>query len=174
MEQHPEAGPAIQAAVTADPPESYATVLYNSIHSFRWTGNAGAERWVRYRFEPEDGERSLSDEEAKSRGRDYLQEEILGRDAAAFRMVVVIASDDDPIDDPTVAWPTERERVEVGRLELTGPETEREQGDDILVFDPTRVTDGIDLSDDQILRFRPRAYSASVTRRTGAPAPSAA
>jgi hypothetical protein len=33
------------------------------------------------------------------------------------------------------------------------------------------VTDGIGLSDDQILRFRPRAYAASVTRRTGAPAP---
>ena len=45
------------------------------------------------------------------------------------------------------------------------------QGDDVLVFDPTRVTDGIDLSDDQILRFRPRAYAASVTRRSGAPAP---
>jgi catalase len=174
MERHPEAGPAIQAAVTADPPESYANVAYNSIHSFRWTGSDGTERWVRYRFEPLDGERSLSAEEAKSRGRDYLQEEILGRDAAAFRMVVVIAEDGDPIDDPTVAWPDERERAEVGTLDLTGPETEREQGGDILVFDPTRVTDGIDLSDDRILRFRPRAYSASVTRRSGAPAPSAA
>ena len=174
LEQHPEAGPAIQAAVTADPPESYATVIYNSIHSFRWTANDGTERWVRYRFEPEDGERTLSEEEAKSRGRDYLQEEVLARDSTALRMLVILAAEDDPVDDPTVAWPEDRERVEVGRLELTGPETEREQGGDILVFDPTRVTDGIELSDDQILRFRPRAYSASVTRRSGAPAPSAA
>ena len=174
LEQHPEAGPAIQAAVTADPPESYATVVYNSIHSFRWTGNDGTERWVRYRFEPLEGERSLSEEEAKARGRDYLQEEILARSTTAFSMLVVIGSDEDPVDDPTVAWPEDRERMEVGRLELTGPETEREQGGDILVFDPTRVTAGIDLSDDQILRFRPRAYSASVTRRSGAPAPSAA
>ena len=173
LERHPEAGPAIQAAVTADPPESYATVAYNSIHSFRWTGNDGTERWVRYRFEPEEGERSLPEQEAKSRGRDYLQEEILGRSSTAFSMQVVIAEKDDPIDDPTVAWPAERERVEVGRLELTGPEAERERGGDILVFDPARVTDGIDLSDDQILRFRPRAYSVSVTRRTGAPAPNA-
>ena len=93
---------------------------------------------------------------------------------AAFRLVVIVANDGDEVDDPTVAWPAERERVEVGRLELTGPETEREQGDDILVFDPTRVTDGIGLSDDQILRFRPRAYAASVTRRSGAPAPASA
>ena len=171
MEKHPEAGPAIQAAVSAEPPESYATVLYNSIHSFKWRAPDGTERWVRYRFEPEAGERTLPDEDAKARGRDYLQSELLGRDSTAFRMVVVIATEDDAVNDPTVAWPEERERVEVGRLELTGPETEREQGDDILVFDPTRVTDGIEPSDDEILRFRPRAYAASVTRRSGAPAP---
>ena len=86
-------------------------------------------------------------------------------------MIAVIAEEDDAVDDPTVAWPEEREKVELGRLELTGPETERERDGDILVFDPTRVTEGIDLSGDEILRFRPRAYSASVTRRSGAPAP---
>jgi catalase len=171
LQDHPEAGPAIQAALSADPPESYATVVYNSIHSFRWTAADGTQRWVRYRFEPEAGERSLSEEEARARGRDYLQVEILARDATVLRFLVVIAGEDDAVDDPTVAWPSDRETVEVGRLELTGPETEREQGDDILVFDPTRVTDGIELSDDQILRFRPRAYAASVTRRSGAPAP---
>src|SRR5215210_653845 len=171
MGRHPEAGPAIQAALGADPPESYATVAYNSIHTFRWTAPDGTERWVRYRFEPEEGERTLSEEAARALGRDYLQEEVLARPSSAFRMDVIVANDGDEVDDPTVAWPSDREAVEVGRLELTGPETEREQGDDILVFDPTRVTGGISLSDDQILRFRPRAYAASVTRRSGAPAP---
>ena len=57
--------------------------------------------------------------------------------------------------------------VTVGRLEITGLAHDREQGDDILVFDPTRITDGIELSDDAILRFRTRAYSESVLRRTG-------
>ena len=171
LQDHPEAGPAIQAAVTTDPPESYATVAYNSIHSFSWTAPDGTARWVRYRFEPEEGERTLSVDEAKGRGRDYLREEVLARDSTAFRLLVIVAEEGDPVHDPTVAWPDERERVEVGRLELTGPDTERERDGDILVFDPTRVTDGIELSDDEILRFRPRAYSASVTRRTGAPAP---
>jgi catalase len=81
-------------------------------------------------------------------------------------LLVVIAGEGDPVDDPTVEWPADRERVEVGRLELTGPETERERGGDILVFDPTRVVDGIELTDDPILRFRPLAYSVSVERRT--------
>jgi catalase len=174
LERHPEAGPAIQAAVSADPPESYATVAYNSIHSFRWTAADGTERWVRYRFDPEEGERSLPGEEAKARGRDYLQDDVLARASTAFRMLVVVAEEGDPVGDPTAVWPVERDRVDVGRLELTGPETEREQDGDILVFDPTRVTQGIEPSDDPILRFRPRAYSASVTRRSGAPAPTAA
>jgi catalase len=167
LSAHPEALPAIQATLGADPPESYATVAYNSIHAFRWTAADGSSRFVRYRFEPEAGERMISDEEAKQRGPDYLQEEIAGREVAAFRMLVVIAGDGDPVDDSTAAWPDERERVEVGRLELAGPDAEREHGGDILVFDPTRVTDGIELSDDPILRFRPEAYSASVVRRSG-------
>jgi catalase len=169
--EHPEAVPAIQAALSADPPESYATVAYNSIHAFSWTAADGSQRWVRYRFEPEEGERTLSEEAARELGRDYLQDEIVARDSAGFRLVVIVAGDGDDPSDPTVAWPDDREAIEVGRLELTGPDTEREQGDDVLVFDPTRVTEGIDLSDDPILRFRPRAYAASVTRRSGAPAP---
>jgi catalase len=126
---------------------------------------------VRYRFDPAAGERTLSEQDARALGRDYLQTEVLARDSITFRLLVAIAAENDAVNDPTVAWPADRETVEVGRLELEGPDTERERDGDILVFDPTRVTDGIDLSDDPILRFRPRAYSASVTRRSGAPAP---
>jgi catalase len=163
---HPEALPAIQAALGADPPESYATCTYSAIHSFRWVDAGGSSRWVRYRWEPEAGDRTLPGDEAKARGRDYLQKEILARGETAFRLLVVLAEEGDEIDDPTVAWPSEREQVEVGRLVLTGPDTERERDGDILVFDPTRVIAGIELSGDPILRFRPRAYSASVERRT--------
>jgi catalase len=164
---HPEALPAIQAALGADPPVSYATVAYNSIHSFRWTDAEGTQRWVRYRWEPEAGEQTLSRDDAKERGADYLQEDVLARGEIAFRLLVVIADESDPVDDPTVPFPDERERVEAGRLVLTGPETEREQGDDILVFDPVRVVDGIELSADPILSFRSDAYRVSVARRTG-------
>ena len=164
---HPEALPAIQAALGSDPPESYATCTYNSIHSYRWHDAEGGSRFVRYRFEPEAGERSLPGGEAKARGRDYLRDEVLAREETAFRLVVTLAEEGDAVHDPTAAWPVERERVDVGRLVLTGPETERERDGDVLVFDPTRVTAGIELSDDPILHFRPRAYSVSVARRTG-------
>jgi len=72
---------------------------------------------------------------------------------------------EDATDDPSSVWPSERERVRAGTLEITALETERETGGDVLVFDPTRVTDGIELSDDPVLRFRHDAYSDSVARR---------
>jgi catalase len=163
---HPEALTAIQAALGADPPASYATCAYNSIHSFRWIDADGGSRFVRYRWEPEAGEQTLSPEDAKARGRDYLQQDLLARGESAFRLKAIIAAEEDAVDDPTVAWPEEREQVEVGRLVVDGPELERERDGDILVFDPTRVIDGIELSDDAILRFRGPAYSVSVERRT--------
>jgi catalase len=167
---HPEAGPAIQAAVTAPPPASYAACMYHGIHSFRWVNEAGEGRFVRFRWEPESGVETLSPDDARARGDAYLQEEIAERAAtgrAAFRLVVTLAAAGDPIDDPTAAWPEERDQVVVGRLELTGREEEREREGDVLVFDPTRVVDGIELSDDPILRFRRDAYAVSVERRSG-------
>jgi catalase len=167
---HPEAGPAIQAAVGAPPPASYAACTYYGIHSFRWADAAGEGRFVRFRWEPESGVENLTAEDALALGDTYLQDEIAGRlgtGGAAFRLVITLAEAEDPIDDPTASWPEDREQVVVGRLELTGPEQEREQGGDVLVFDPTRVVDGIELSDDPILRFRRRAYAVSVERRSG-------
>jgi len=168
--EHPEAGPAIQAAVTAPPPTSYAQCLYNGIHAFRWVNADGEGRFIRYRWEPEAGVAGLSAEEAQALGPDYLQEEILERLSAApaaFRLVVTLAELGDSVDDPTEPWPADRESVEVGTLEVTGPDTEREKDGDVLVFDPTRVVDGIELTEDPILRFRHHAYAVSVERRSG-------
>jgi catalase len=166
---HPESQPVIQAALAMKPPASYAQCAYNSLHAFRWLDADGAARHVRYRFEPEAGVATVDDEEAHALGADFLQQEMqarLEREPVAFRLLVQIAGVDDPVDDPTIAWPPERETVTVGRLELTGPELERERDGDVLVFDPTRVCDGIECSSDPILLFRPRAYAVSVRRRT--------
>jgi catalase len=171
---HREALPAVRAFLGLKPPASYATCRYNGIHSFKWIDADGGGRWVRYSWAPEAGEEALDGGEAKRRGRDYLQEEIadrLERGPARFTLRVHLAADSDPIDDPTALWPEDRDTVEVGTLELTALEEGREQGDDILVFDPTRVTDGIELSDDPILHFRSRAYSVSIELRSGVSRP---
>jgi catalase len=167
---HPEALPALRANAPAlKPPASYSTVPYYAIHAYKWVSADGGERYVRYRWVPEASEPSLSAEEARSRGADYLQDDIrdrLGRGPVRFTLEVQIAARGDKVDDPTAVWPDDRETVAAGTLELTELETGREQGGDVLVFDPGRVTDGIELSNDPILRYRSPAYSVSVERRT--------
>jgi catalase len=170
---HPEAGPAVQEQLLSKPPVSYATTPYNGLHSFRYTAPDGTQRWVRWHLEPEAGVATIDDDddEAAGRERDYLQHEIAARLAAgpvAFTLSVAVAQDGDPIDDPTIAWPDERETIELGRLEVTGIATDRERDGDVLVFDPTRVTDGIEPSADRILNARGDVYAESVYRRSGA------
>jgi catalase len=170
LEQHPEALTAGAAVLTATPPESYLRCAYNSLHAYRFVDDAGGSRYIRYRWEPEAGEANITVEDAEARGPNYLQDDLATRldgAPAAFQLSVQIADDGDDVDDPSVPWPDDRQRVTLGGLEVTGLAHDREQGDDVLVFDPTRVTDGIELSDDPILRFRTRAYAESVLRRSG-------
>ena len=123
---------------------------------------------------PEAGEANISGGEAKQGGRDYLRDELverLEREPIRFTLQVQIAGDGDPTADATKRWPEDRETVDVGTLEVTELETGRDTGDDILVFDPARMTDGIELGDDPLPLFRSQAYSVSVERRSGASRP---
>jgi catalase len=168
LSAHPEAQPAVVEQLQSQPPLSYATTAYNSLHAFGLVAPDGERRWVRWRLEPEAGVEIHEDAEGLEP--DYLQREIAARLEAGpvgFALRAAVAAPGDPLDDPTRAWPDERETLELGRLELTGLAFDRERDGDVLVFDPTRVTDGIELSDDPILRFRSDAYAESVLRRTG-------
>jgi catalase len=150
------------------PIASYATCTYHATHAFRFLHANGGARYVRYTFVPAAGDQRLSPRAARRRGRDYLQREIRERLAAGpvrFVLELQIAEPGDPVDDPSSVWPRERQRIRAGTLELNELETGRETGGDVLVFDPTRITDGIELSDDPVLRFRHDAYSESVARR---------
>lgn len=169
---HPETGAALQLILPSlCAPLSYATCAYNSLHAFYLVDADGSRRAGRYRWEPEAGEHRVPDEEVDGRDADYLQTEIAERvagEGAAFRLFFTLAEDGDDLADPTVAWPQERERVEFGRLELTGIDTTREQDPgDVLVFDPARLTDGIDFTGDDIVKARSDVYALSVLRRTG-------
>jgi catalase len=171
LEEHPEAMGSIMAAMSTQPPESFLRLVYHAVHAFRFDNSSGESHWIRYRWDPELGEAFLDPDEARRRDPSYLRadlEERLAGEPVTFRLSAQIAEDGDPIEDPTVAWPDERERVELGWLEITGLAFDREQDGDVLVFDPTRVVDGIGLSGDKILNARPHAYAESVFRRSGA------
>lgn len=168
--RHPDTLRALPVARKGlQPPESYATCTYYALHAFRFVDGKGEAHYVRYTLQPEAGDRRISPGEGKQRGRNYLMDEIrtrLDREPVRFGLELQIAGPGDPVDDPWAVWPAERRRITAGTLEVTGLDTEREKGDDVLVFDPTRVVDGIELSDDPVLRFRSDAYRESVARRT--------
>jgi catalase len=150
-------------------PASYATIEYHGLHAFRWIGADGNARFVRYHLVPAAGEQHLSGSAIQGAGPDFLTEELntrLTSGPARFDFRVQIAGPKDSTIDPSAPWQS-TEMVTVGTLEITGLETDREHGGDIVVFDPMRVTDGIEPSDDPVLRFRTLAYSASVKLRTG-------
>lgn len=151
------------------PPASFASLRYWGQHAFRWIDAAEGPRFVRYELVPTAGESFVGLRAARARGRDYLQEELrerLARESVRFSLEVQIAAPGDPVNDASRPWPTARRRVRVGELLLSGLDEEREEGDDVLVFDPTRVTPGIECSDDPVLRFRSPAYRESVAQRT--------
>lgn len=150
-------------------PASYGTTEYHGLHAFRWVGADGGARFVRYHLCPVAGAEHLSAPVALPKGPDFLTEELNSRLASAavrFDFRVQLAGPRDSTVDPSAPWRS-TETVTAGTLEITGLDTEREHGDDIVVFDPMRVTDGIEPSDDPVLRFRSYAYSASVKLRTG-------
>ncbi len=169
--KHPDQLSGLPANLAAlKPARSYVTRRYFAIHAFKWANAEGEERHVRYTWVPEGGEESISLKEAKKRGSDYLREEMLSRlESGPARMVLElqIAAPGDPTDDPRKNWPADRERIVAGTLEITELDPSPETDGQIVVFDPMRLTDGIEASDDRVLQYRPKAYSVSADRRSG-------
>ncbi|HET6168501.1 MAG TPA: catalase [Marmoricola sp.] len=167
LARHPESIPAVIADARAKAlvsPYSYAEVPYYPVHAYKWIAADRTESWVRYRLTPQEGEEGRTTGEFK--GPDRLREEILARLAAhpvRYTLDVQVAGSGDDPNDPMSVWASDF--FDAGTIEVTGPDPEREQNGEVVVFDPTRVVDGIELSDDPILRYRAGAYSASVARR---------
>lgn len=146
------------------PPASYALATYYPIHAYKWVAPDGAEIWVRYRLSPA----GSTAPEGDFGGRDRLREEMHARVAAGpvrFSLDVQVAGPGDDPHDPTSVWQTSWQRA--GELTVTAHEENAETDTTIVVFDPTRVVAGIELSDDPILRFRAEAYDESARRRMG-------
>ena len=161
---HPEAQAAAELSIAAPAPVGYDTVAYHSVHVFWLVAADGRRTPVRYRWQPVAGIHGLADDEAAAQPPDYLQSGLSAHLAAApvgFDLELVIGQAGDPTDDATSVWPDDRETVVVGRIELTDLADAEP-----LIFDPTRVTDGIECSDDPILHARSAAYGASYAHRT--------
>ena len=145
---------------------SFAARHYFAFHAYKWLDAEGGERWVRYFWSPTVDEPDFSKDEAKRRGRDYLFDELaerLEREPVRLELEIQIAAEGDDPDDPSSEWPAERERAIVGTLEVTAIDPDADDG---IVFDPMRLVDGIEASNDPVLRYRPDVYTLSHARRT--------
>lgn len=166
MEKYQESRAGLQAVKMLQPPLSFSTNRYHSIHAYYFTNTAGERRAVKYEWEPEAGLHFLTKEEAETRSPDYLEDDLaerLSKGPVVFQLTVVLGQEGDPTDDPTSAWPEDRERILVGHLAITRIADEKAQDN---VFDPTVVPNGIECSEDPILNFRHDAYAVSHARRS--------
>jgi catalase len=77
MKQHPDNAAQMHFLATNNPPVSYANCAFYGIHTFRFVDQAGKMTNVRFRFVPQDGERSLTDAQLAQERREFLE--------AAFR-----------------------------------------------------------------------------------------
>ena len=164
------AHPHLAEAVAQQPPipVSYATAAYWAIHAFIWVDADGTRRPVRYRWEPEAGRTALTPDEAANRAAHYLTDELhqrLERAPVSFDLRIQLAEPDDPTHDPSAVWPDHREEFTAGQLEITAPADDQDPWN-TQAFNPTRVTTGIQLSDDPVLAFRAHAYAESHLRRS--------
>jgi catalase len=168
LASHPGAQAFIGRLMQKPVPASYAQTSYHAEHAFLFTAADGSRRFGRYHFVPEADEATLSPDDAGKRSPSFLREELesrLRKGPVVFRLLLQVAGESDPTDDPTALWPAERPRVELGRLEVTGISPTGATDERRLIFDPTNRTDGIDLSADPILLARSAAYAISYERR---------
>jgi catalase len=154
-----------------NPPASYANSSYFGIHTFKFIDGDGKVTPVRWRFVPQDGEKRLSDDELKSAPPNFLEAALIERakqGPVKWDMIVTLGVPGDAEDNPTVAWPEDREQVKVGTLTLASA-TAQQKGAacEPINFDPLVMADGIAPTDDPVLRFRSPAYAASFAKRLG-------
>jgi catalase len=173
IERYLQSHPAAMTFVTSmpPPPQSYVTTTYHMINAFTFTNGAGQTSIGRYHVLPAAGLLALDPALIATRSRDYLAEELTARLStapAAFELVVQIAQPEDPTSDGTQLWPTDRRLVQLGVLTVNRVVPDSMAAQRTLLYDPTRLIDGIALSDDEMPAIRSATYALSFARRSQA------
>jgi catalase len=164
----PSVFPGIKAAATMKPAASFATVEYGGLHAYFLVDARGERRPMRYRWVPRAGTAGLRLDEARKLPQQYLLTELrerLARGPALWDLRFQLAEPGDPLNDSSRAWPAGRPTHHAGTLTVTHVEGDQ-KAHELLVFDPTGVVPGIELSDDPILRIRAAVYGESYRRRS--------
>ncbi len=151
-------------------PASYAGVNYWGVHGFNFVdagGNKQAGKWI---FEPVGGIRSLSDDEAKAKGSDFLFDELRQRVAAgavAFDFNLQLAQPGDKLDSAVTPLPEDRKKVTLGRLTIKSVAADATGPCLTITYNPMVLPKGVEAGADPMLAARAAPYAVSLGRRLG-------
>jgi catalase len=123
---------------------------------------------VRYLLVPEKAVH-LTPEEAAKQPPDFLHDELTQRIAqkpVVFHLKAQLAAPGDQTKDGSQPWPDDRKVVELGVLTLNKVVPNSLEAEKKLLFVPTSLTPGIELSDDLLPSVRAAAYAVSFARRS--------
>jgi catalase len=151
-------------------PVSFATESFYANDAFVFVNSKGQKQAGRYQIIPVNGPQYLDDAVAKAKPANFLSEELgprLAQAPAKFRLLLQLAKPGDQTSDSSVIWPDDRKNVELGIITITSVVPDTMAAERKLAFDPTRLIDGIELSDDPLPLLRSRVYVYSVAGRRG-------
>lgn len=161
----PSAFTAVKAIATMAPATSFAHVRFNGIHTYVLVAPTGIRQPFRYAWIPQSTTTATTSSKIDPQ---FLLAELRARLSAtplSWRLQLQFPAAGDVLDDATRAWPDNRRTLDAGTLEVTAVAADQ-RALESLVFDPTGVVPGLELSADPLLRFRADVYSASYDRRT--------
>lgn len=76
-----------------------------------------------------------------------------------------LAAEGDPVTDASQPWPDNRPQLEIGTVSITGFVVDNDSAQRRMFFDPAHLIDGIEASDDPLIRARSELYAISFQRR---------
>jgi catalase len=149
-------------------PASFATESFFAQDAFIFVNKAGVKQAGRYEIIPFAGQHDLSDEEAKTKSEGFLFDDLKTRLAAGpiqYHLVVQLPNAGDSTKDPSIIWPEDRKTLDMGTISITSVVPDSITVEKALAFDPTNLTDGIELSDDPFPRLRSKVYALASAYR---------
>lgn len=149
-------------------PASFAGLNYWGVHAFAFVNQKGDKQWGKWVFEPEAGLLSLSDEEAKARGPQFLIDELRQRVAkggVAFRFMLQLAEPGDRLDSAVTPLPEARRKLDLGRLVVKSVAPDAGGDCVAITFNPMVLPKGVEPSSDPMLAARAAPYALGLGRR---------
>jgi catalase len=166
---HPETVKAISVIKSQPVSSGFDNSTFHSLNAFRFINSAGDSipvRWLLTPIQPFAAASATSPPQEKN----YLFEALIAqirRKPLRWRLIVIVGQPEDSTSDATIAWPDNREKVDVGTVTLDREESEESSAAANINFDPLVLPSGMAPSDDPLLSARSAVYSQSFTRRSG-------